>query len=160
VLADYGLLGVAQGRHVLALLRPGLAEEGATACEDVAALPHDAPVRVAGRLEVLQRPQTAKGIVFATLEDETGMANLVCYPDVFEGFRQVVRDHSVLIADGRIQQEHGVTHVIVGRLRGVRLETEAAGEAAIGPKWGTASGPGAASGNRRGAVVGPGKEFE
>jgi hypothetical protein len=42
----------------------------------------------------------------------------------------------------------------------VRLETEAGGEAAIGPKWGAASGPGAASGNRRGAVVGPGKEFE
>jgi len=68
---------------------------------------------------VLQRPQTAKGIVFVPLEDETGFANLVLYPAVFEAHRPVFRRSPVVIADGRVQQDGGVAHLIVERVEAV-----------------------------------------
>ncbi|MBK6768887.1 MAG: error-prone DNA polymerase [Ardenticatenales bacterium] len=119
VIADYKLLGLAQGAHILSVLRPALADAGCVPCSALADGIHGAPIRIGGRLEVLQRPQTAKGIVFVTIEDETGFANLVLYTDVFEAHRHVFRRSPVVLASGRVQQDGGVAHLIVERVEAV-----------------------------------------
>ena len=63
-----------------------------------------------------QRPQTAAGITFMTLEDETGIANLVIYPNIWQRFRQTARFATVLMASGRLQREGDVIHVVCDRL--------------------------------------------
>ncbi|MFN8423783.1 MAG: DNA polymerase III subunit alpha [Anaerolineae bacterium] len=119
VLADYKLLGLAQGEHLIGVLRPALADAGCAPCAALADGIHGAPIRIGGRLEVLQRPRSAKGIVFVTIEDETGLANLVLYPAVFEAHRHVFRRSPVVIASGRVQQDAGVAHLIVEHVQAV-----------------------------------------
>ncbi|MCC7019317.1 MAG: error-prone DNA polymerase [Ardenticatenales bacterium] len=119
VIADYKLLGLAQGEHIVTILRPALTEAGCTVCAALADGIHGAPMKIGGRLEVLQRPQTAKGIVFVTIEDETGFANLVLHADVFEAHRHVFRRSPVVLASGRVQQDGGVAHLIVERVEAV-----------------------------------------
>jgi len=116
VAADQALLGLAQHAHPLALLRLHLADLGAVASRDVGALPHGARVRVAGRVEVVQRPGTAKGIAFVSLEDEHGLVNLVLYPGVYEQCRAVLRAAPVVLAEGVVQHERGAVHVVVREL--------------------------------------------
>lgn len=85
-----------------------------------AALPHgclDAPpngarVTVAGLVLVRQRPGTAKGVIFITLEDETGVANIVVWQKVYERFRRAVISGRLLRVTGRVQRQNGVTHVL------------------------------------------------
>ena len=76
----------------------------------------DRRYRVAGLVLVRQRPGTAKGITFMTLEDETGTANLIVRPQVWERFRRVGRQARALIATGLLQKQEGVIHLIVDRL--------------------------------------------
>jgi error-prone DNA polymerase len=73
-------------------------------------------VRVAGLVLVRQRPGTAKGITFVTLEDETGVANLIIRMDVWEKFYKVARTAPAFIASGRLQNQQRVVHVLVSRL--------------------------------------------
>jgi error-prone DNA polymerase len=73
-------------------------------------------VRVAGLVLVRQRPSTAKGITFVTLEDETGVANLIIRMDVWEKYYQVARTASSLVASGRLQIHKEVIHVLVAKL--------------------------------------------
>ena len=73
------------------------------------------PVAVAGLVTLRQRPGTAKGIVFMTLEDETGMANLVIRPNVWERDRRIARAKIAMIAEGHIERQGEVVHVIVRR---------------------------------------------
>jgi len=124
VIADYKLLGLAQGEHIVTILRPALTEAGCTVCAALADGIHGAPMKIGGRLEVLQRPQTAKGIVFVTIEDETGFANLVLHADVFEAHRHVFRRSPVVLASGRVQQDGGVAHLIVERVEAVVIDVE------------------------------------
>ncbi len=124
VLADYKHLGLAQGAHLAELLRPAFADAGCVPCAELADSPHGAPLAIGGRLEVLQRPQSAKGIAFVTLEDETGFANLVLYPAVFEAHRHVFRRSPVVIAAGRVQQDGGVAHLIVERVQAVAWDDD------------------------------------
>jgi error-prone DNA polymerase len=127
VASDYGLLGLAQGQHILALYRPHLAQMGVVSAAEATATADGESVRVAGRVEIVQRPQLAKGIVFGAIEDETGMVNLLLYPDVYERFRRVFRESPVIIAEGRVQHEHGALHVIIDRLIPVELGEPEAG---------------------------------
>ena len=73
-------------------------------------------VRVAGLVLVRQRPGTAKGITFVTIEDETGVANLIIRMDVWERFYHVARTAAAYVASGRLQNQQGVIHVLVSRL--------------------------------------------
>jgi error-prone DNA polymerase len=73
-------------------------------------------VRVAGLVLVRQRPGTAKGITFVTIEDETGAANLIIRPDVWQKFYRPARTASALVAHGRLQNERDVIHVLVTKL--------------------------------------------
>jgi error-prone DNA polymerase len=118
--ADYATAGLTPGPHVMAHLRPGLAAAGVCAARDLAAVPHGAPVRVAGHVIVRQRPGTAKGFCFLTLEDETGTANAVVTPQLYERVRLVLNTSALLEVTGRLERVDGVTHVRAARFR--RLE--------------------------------------
>ncbi|MCB0217069.1 MAG: DNA polymerase III subunit alpha [Chloroflexi bacterium] len=123
--AEGHLLGLAQGEHPMARLRPRLAAQGLVSSAELEASPEGARRRVAGRVEIVQRPGTAKGICFVSLEDEFGLVNLVLFPKVYEQHRRLLREAPVLLAEGRVQHEHGSLHLIVQRV--LALEPEALG---------------------------------
>jgi error-prone DNA polymerase len=115
--ADYGGTSVTLGPHPLALLRPALARRGVVRAGDLAELAHERAVRVAGSVIVRQRPGTAKGFVFLSLEDETGIANVIVTPQLFERQRLVLVAAPYLLVDGILQTQDGVVSV---RARSVR----------------------------------------
>ena len=86
---------------------------------DLGGAPHGAWVAVAGLVIVRQRPGTAKGVIFLTLEDETGIANIVVWKNVFERFRRAVMAGRLLRVTGRIQSASGVTHVVADRIEDI-----------------------------------------
>jgi error-prone DNA polymerase len=117
LVADYGGTNVTIGRHPMALRRAALAREGVTrACD----LPREAShagggagrlVRVAGSVIVRQRPGTAKGFVFLSLEDETGIANVIITPQLFARRRLVLVTEPFLLVEGILQSQDGVTSI-------------------------------------------------
>jgi error-prone DNA polymerase len=115
-LADYRRSGVTTGAHLLQHLRPELAARGvlsATALRDV---PDGRFVRTAGHAIVRQRPSTAKGFCFLTLEDETGTSNAVLTPDCFQRFRAALHGAALIEIAGPLQNVEGVIHVRVREL--------------------------------------------
>jgi error-prone DNA polymerase len=116
---DYGAVGLSLKAHPLSFVREHLRAQGVTPCcglQDAARTPHGENVSVAGLVLVRQRPGTASGVVFITLEDETGIANLILWAKTFEKYRKVARLSTSLIAHGRVQREGEVVHVHVSRL--------------------------------------------
>jgi error-prone DNA polymerase len=109
---DYRFLRLSLKAHPLALLRETLGERGNVPAERLAKLANGKRVTVAGLVLVRQRPGTAKGVVFATLEDETGVANIIVWPPVFERYRRTVLSSRLLVVDGTLQREGLVTHII------------------------------------------------
>lgn len=81
--------------------------------------PNGARVCVAGLVLVRQRPGTAKGVIFLTLEDETGVANIVVWTNVYERFRRAVIAARLLRVTGRIQREAGVVHVVAEQIEDI-----------------------------------------
>ena len=121
VVLDYAATGLSLGQHPLALLRPRLAVEGLVDTRDLAAARRGAWLRLAGLVLVRQRPGSAKGVVFFTLEDEWGVANLVLYPDIARQFRTAVVGARLVVAEGRVERVAGavpIIHLIVRRLHG------------------------------------------
>ena len=116
VLADYRSVGLSLDAHPMQFLRAGLDELGVARAEQLKVLPNNRPVGVAGIVLVRQRPGTAKGITFVTLEDETGTANLIIRQDVWKRFRDAALGAQVLLAHGRLQRQGRVIHVIVTKL--------------------------------------------
>jgi error-prone DNA polymerase len=116
VLADYRTAGFSLRAHPLKFLRARLDRRRIARAEQLKILPDGGPVRVAGIVLVRQRPGTAKGITFVTLEDETGQANLIIRPDVWNRFRQAAHGATLLMAQGRLQRQNDVIHVLVTRL--------------------------------------------
>ncbi len=117
VLADYQSTSLSLRRHPLALLRPKLEKLGVQTSADMAALEHGQGVRVAGLVLNRQRPQTAKGVLFMTLEDETGCHNLIVWKRAFDAQRAVVLGSRMLIVAGELQKVDGVTHIVARRFR-------------------------------------------
>ena len=109
--ADYGGTGVTVGPHPMALRRKDLAAAGVTRAGDLARGADGARVRVAGSVIVRQRPGTAKGFVFLSLEDETGIANVIVTPGLFARFRSTLVAEPFLLVDGILQKEDQVTSV-------------------------------------------------
>lgn len=116
MLADYRTLGMTLGRHPIGFLRPALDELKIARADDLRVLPKNRPVAVAGVVLVRQRPGTAKGITFVTLEDETGVANLIIRPDVWKRFRNVALRANILLVRGKLQREGRVIHVLASYL--------------------------------------------
>ncbi|MGE3865758.1 MAG: error-prone DNA polymerase [Hyphomonadaceae bacterium] len=112
VVEDYRTLGLSLKAHPAALLRETLAARKVTLTGDLAKLRDGARVRVAGLVLVRQRPGTASGVIFMTLEDETHIANIVVWPRTFEKFRPEVLGARLCAVDGVVQSERGVIHVV------------------------------------------------
>ena len=113
---DYAALGYTLGAHPLKLLRPGLSSQRALRGSDVLARPHGSRVRAAGLVTMRQRPGTASGVTFVTLEDETGWLNVIVWTQVYERQRLVLLESRLLAIDGEVQKAEGVTHLIAHRL--------------------------------------------
>ena len=123
VRSDYWTTGLSLRAHPLSFARAALASGGVLPCSalaDEAALPHGSRTAVAGLVLVRQRPPTAKGIMFMTVEDETGPANLILRPQVYETQRMVARHAPAIIAHGTVERRHGVTHLVVRRVERLR----------------------------------------
>jgi error-prone DNA polymerase len=118
VTADYNHLRLSLKAHPLSLLRPRLKREHVLRNRDLASLKDGARAKLAGIVLVRQQPGTAKGVIFMTLEDETGIANIVLWPDIFARFRREAVGSRVLGIEGKVQRDQSgyVIHVIADRL--------------------------------------------
>jgi error-prone DNA polymerase len=115
VAEDYRTIGLSLKAHPCAFFRQALHKKRVLASEDLARARAGSKVRVAGLVLNRQRPGTAKNVMFATLEDETGIANLVIWDRVFQAQRRVLMTASFLLVEGEVQKASGVIHVIVER---------------------------------------------
>ena len=128
LVADYAGTGLTVGRHPMALRRDELAMRGIVRAVDLRSARQGRRVRVAGMVITRQRPGTAKGFVFLTLEDETGVANIIVRPDLFASDRLTIVEEPLLIVDGVLQNQDGVTSVRaeqVQAMRGVDVDFDA-----------------------------------
>ena len=117
VVADYQTIRLSLKGHPMEFLRPMFAREGVIACASVCHERDTQYVRCAGVVLVRQRPGSAKGVVFMTLEDETGIANIVVWPKVMERFRKEVMGARLVLVEGYIQSSpEQVTHLVAQRL--------------------------------------------
>ncbi len=115
VMADYTTTRLSLKAHPVSLIRPQLAARGVLPAADLLTHPPGRWVSVVGLILVRQRPGTASGIVFMTLEDETGTANLIVRPTVYEKYRPAARHALLMQADGRLERHGPVTHLLVYR---------------------------------------------
>jgi len=109
--ADYAATNLSTGPHPVSFARADLDRQGVTRAVDLPRLPHGRRARVAGVVIVRQRPGTAKGFVFITLEDETGFSNAIVTPPLFEEHRQVIIGVSALVIEGVVQNQDGVVSI-------------------------------------------------
>jgi error-prone DNA polymerase len=116
VLADYRTSGLSLKAHPMEFVRKKLDRLRVLPARALATHPPNRYVRTAGVVLVRQRPSTAKGITFVTLEDETGVANLIIRQDVWQKFYRVARTATAYLAAGRLQRQEGVIHVLVSKL--------------------------------------------
>ena len=122
LVADYAGTGLTLGRHPMALRRHELTMRGVMRAIDLRHGRQGRRVRVAGMVITRQRPGTAKGFVFLTLEDETGIANVIVRPDLFAESRAVVVDEPFLLVEGVLQQQDGVVSVRAEGVQGLAAQ--------------------------------------
>jgi error-prone DNA polymerase len=116
IVADYASLGLTLGRHPLALLRERLKSSRFVTADELRLRPRGKLVRTAGLVTCRQRPDTASGVVFVTLEDETGCINVVLWRDLVERQRREMLGARLLGVQGVIEREGDVVHLIARRL--------------------------------------------
>jgi error-prone DNA polymerase len=116
IAADYIGTGLTTGPHPMAFHRKSLRQEGILSAEELIPQHNNQSVRIAGCVIARQRPGTAKGFVFLSLEDETGIANVILAPDVFEQNRITVTRNRFLRIEGPLQNQDGVIHVKAQRI--------------------------------------------
>lgn len=120
---EYRSKGYSLTRHPMLLLRPKLTTaQGFSRAEDLTKLKNRRQVRIAGLLSLNQRPPTAKGVAFLTLEDETGNFNVVLMPEVYEKYRLVFAEYSLLEIRGQIESKDGIVHIRAQVLEPLNLE--------------------------------------
>jgi error-prone DNA polymerase len=117
VVADYQTLRLSLKGHPVEFLRARLIRDRVLACRDVASAKDGSYVRAAGVVLVRQRPGSASGVIFMTLEDETGIVNVVVWPAVMKRFRREVMGSRLIVVAGRIQRSpEGVVHLVAQRI--------------------------------------------
>ncbi len=116
VMWDYHHVGLSLNEHPIGVLREKLSARNVLSASKLAQTANGKWVAVAGLVTVRQRPSTAKGVVFMTIEDETGVVNLLVRPGVYEQYRGVARSATGLLAEGYLRVFDGVRHVLVRRL--------------------------------------------
>ena len=116
VVEDYGHVGLTLRQHPVSFLRPQFERQRIVTCAEAARARDGRSLKVAGLVLVRQKPGSAKGVMFITIEDETGVANLVIWPSLYEKQRRVILTASMLAVDGRIQREGEVVHLVAYKL--------------------------------------------
>jgi error-prone DNA polymerase len=116
VAIDYAATGLSLKRHPVDLVREQLSRRGILCARQMLQKAHGQWVKVAGLVLVRQRPGTASGVVFVTIEDESGVVNLILHPTIYERFRPAARHARLLQADGYVQRDGQVVHVLAKRL--------------------------------------------
>jgi len=124
--ADFRGTGMTIGKHPVAYHRSELNKLGALRAIDIGKIRHGSVVRVGGWVIVRQRPGTAKGFVFLTLEDETGVSNIIITPQVFDQNRLVVVEQPFLLIDGVLQNQDNVVSVKASTIRPLKFKIAAA----------------------------------
>jgi len=119
VAADFRGTGTTIGPHPMMYRREEMTRMGVTAAAALHSIPNGRQVRVAGSVIVRQRPGTAKGILFMSLEDETGISNVVIMPDVFSEQRLQILGHPWVMVEGRMQNVDNVVHILAQRVSGL-----------------------------------------
>ena len=116
VAADYRALSLSLKGHPLALLRPELQAKGYIASDRLPGVVDGRRIRIAGIVTIRQRPGSAKGVIFITIEDEAGQANVIVWPRMVERYREIILGARMLGVDGPVQREGEVIHVVAERL--------------------------------------------
>jgi error-prone DNA polymerase len=116
VVEDYRSKGLSLRQHLLAFLRADLTQRRMVPCSELRRARDSGRVMVAGLVLVRQKPGSAKGVMFITLEDETEVANLIVWPSLFERQRRVILSAGLLACRGRVQREGEVIHLIAEHL--------------------------------------------
>ena len=117
IVSDYRGMGLTLGRHPIALLREKLDRLRVRRAAELSTLRSGLKVRVAGIVTHRQRPETASGVIFMSLEDETGISNLIVWPGVQESHREAVFGARLMVVQGELQNEMNVIHVIARKMR-------------------------------------------
>ncbi|WP_313243136.1 error-prone DNA polymerase [Stenotrophomonas sp.] len=117
--ADYNSTGTTLGRHMVSFVRPQLQQQRCLRSDELAALPHGRNVRFAGLVRMRQRPQTASGVTFLTLEDECGMVNAVVWRRIADRQHRVLVEARLMQIDGRLERVDGVQHLIVRQMQDI-----------------------------------------
>jgi error-prone DNA polymerase len=117
LIADYRGTGMTVGPHPMAYHRAEMKQQGIRTASQLSSLPHGSPVRVAGSVIARQRPGTAKGFVFLSLEDETGIANIIITPQFFRQHHLVIVHEQFLLVEGQLQHQDGVIAVKTESIR-------------------------------------------
>jgi error-prone DNA polymerase len=115
--ADFNIMGLSTGDHPMVFFREWASRNSIISCAGLATRKHGEQIVFAGSVICRQRPHTAKGFVFMTLEDETGTANVIINPQVFENFREEILHYNFVAIEGRLQLEDGVVNVIASSVR-------------------------------------------
>jgi error-prone DNA polymerase len=111
LIADYAGTGLTIGKHPMAYRRDALRKQHVSSAEGLRMLKDGDYVKTAGVVIARQRPGTAKGFIFLSMEDETGIANVIVSPDLYERERLVVTRAKFILAEGALQNQDGVIHV-------------------------------------------------
>ena len=120
LLAEYATLGFSASGHPLSLVRNALPPD-LTLNRDLANLKAGVKCQVAGLVVARQRPETAKGIVFMLVEDETGMTNVIVRPDVYDRYRAAVRGEPFVLVSGKLAKDDGTVNVLAERVEGLQM---------------------------------------
>jgi error-prone DNA polymerase len=116
VVNDYRFLELSLRAHPVTFLRADLARRGIIRNEELRRAPSGARVTVSGLVTIRQRPGSANGVIFMTIEDETAIANIIVWSRTFERFRPVILGARYVAVSGEVQQESGVIHVVARKL--------------------------------------------
>ncbi len=122
--ADYEVQGLSTKYHPMQVLRKNMSRDGWRRSSELARLPSNSRVRIAGYVIIRQKPATAKGFAFMTLEDEHGMVNVVVDPLVYQKYRQVFRLEPLVVVEGTIQKRDGQLNIIADALLPLRAARE------------------------------------
>ena len=115
VVQDYAMTGLSLKKHPVSFVREKLSLLHVRAANELDKIADGTPLKIAGLITVRQRPGTAKGVCFITIEDETGFANLVAFQGIFDQYRKEILQSTLLMVEGKLQREEKVIHVIVKR---------------------------------------------
>ena len=119
--ADLWATGMSASRHPTELARERLTARGVVTAAALRDLPHHSIVEIGGVVTHRQRPETASGVTFLNVEDETGLVNVICTPDVWKRYRKVARTSPAIIVRGLLERHQGVINVLARRFEPLEL---------------------------------------